>query len=432
MRRVMVWSALVLGVLSHAGRADEQLLPSGFPQAPTAPQPRPPGTAAPVPKVQPQPQPPATDQPKTAPDPKDADRLNDPFAQAREAGGEAARSFNQNFAGDFGGVFYTGTILTVTNATQVVGFTPRVVGQNQTVTVGPGGQKIVTTTPIVVQDPIFAQVPTAQLRTVRIPIAGRYSGILITDNDSPRPTDRVYLGYNYYHQIGAAANPAVGGSNLNREIAGFERTFLDGDASFGMRLPFVQQFGPAGFSNQVVGDLTLLSKFALLGDRRTGNLWSAGLALTAPTGGDGTNFFLADGGSLPHSWLFQPWTGFILNADRAYAQLVTGMLIPTDRRDPTLLNNSLAVGYQLFRGSSSGRAGDGFLTGVTPALEVHVRTPLNHRDPNDVVYFADQVNLTAAVHFRTRRVTFSPAVCVPVAGPRPWDIEAMGYLNVYF
>src|SRR5581483_6760325 len=157
---------------------------------------------------------------------------------------------------------------------------------------------------------------------------------------------------------------------------------------------------------------------------RTGNLWSGGMALTTPTGGGG--LLLADGTSAPHSWLFQPWSGFVWTFDRAYAQGITSMLVPSDRRDPTLVNNSLAMGYLAYRGT------DGFLTGITPAAEVHVRTPLNHRDPNGLVYLQDQVNVTAVVHFRTSRLVFSPAVCVPVVGPRPWNFGAMGFLNFYF
>jgi hypothetical protein len=195
-----------------------------------------------------------------------------------------------------------------------------------------------------------------------------------------------------------------------------------------MRLPFVQQFGPSGVNNQAVGDMTLLSKFVLLGDRQTGSLWSAGMALTTPTGGG--SFLLLDGTTTPHSWLFQPWSGFIWAVDRFYTQGITSMVIPTDRRDPLLYNNSLSAGYLVY--GAGGRAGDGFLTGITPAAEVHVRTPLNHRDPNGLVYVADQVSVTGVVHFRTQRVTFSPAVNVPLTGPKPWAVEAMGYLNVYF
>jgi len=419
MRRAMVWTAVLLGTLTRSAAAGENdAIPSVFPQE-VAPPPRPVTGPQPVPPKGPTP--PAD----TGQNPL-ARRLADPFAQAQEPGGQPARTFDEKFDGDFGGVFYRYTITTgVTLAPVVVGFTPRVVGQTQTVSVGPNGQKVVTTTPVIVQDPIVVQQQVALRQTVRLPLAGRYSGILITDNDNPRPTDRVYLGYSYYDRLGASLNPGVGGSNVNREMVGFESTFLDGDASIGMRLPVIQQYGPAGFTSQVVGDLTVLSKFVLLGDGRAGDVLSAGLVLTTPTGGG--NATLIDGTTAPHSVLFQPWTGFIKVFDRGYAQGITSMLVPTDGRDPTLINNSLAVGYQVYRGTP-----ESFLRTLTPMAEVHVRTPLNHRDPNGSVYFQDQVNLTAGMHVRFRRAVFSPAVIVPVVGPRPWNVEALGYFNYYF
>src|SRR5262249_29857955 len=53
----------------------------------------------------------------------------------------------------------------------------------------------------------------------------------IADNESPRPQDRVFVNYNYFDRI-------LGTSvDLNRETLGFEKTFLDGNASVGMRVP---------------------------------------------------------------------------------------------------------------------------------------------------------------------------------------------------
>ena len=42
------------------------------------------------------------------------------------------------------------------------------------------------------------------------------------------------------------------------------------------------------------------------------------------------------------------------------------------------------------------------------------------------------MNLTTGVHFRTPRAIISPAVCVPLVGPRPWSIEAMCFANWTF
>src|SRR5439155_17942939 len=189
--------------------------------------------------------------------------------------------------------------------------------------------------------------------------------------------------------------PGIGGTDLQRQQVGFEKTFLDGDASFGMRLPFVQQYGQ-GISSQNVGDLTLVFKYAAFNNRQTGDIVSGGLVLTTPTGGGGA--ILSDGTTAPHSWLFQPWGGFVKTFDRAYVMGASNLVVPSDGRDPTLWGNSLAAGYWLYRNDS-----DRLLTGISPVAELHVRTPLNHRDPAGVIFLQDQVNLTTGVHFRTNR-----------------------------
>ena len=370
-------------------------------------------------------------------------RLSLPSVQLTEAGGQPARTANENFDGDFGGVFYKRLVTTgFTTRPRVVGFNQRVTGftptttsnTTQVFTVDNFGRTVVTNTitntvtnvPIIANDPIVVQETVAQQRLVRLTLAARYSGVLITDNDNPRPTDRVYGGYNFYDNLGGRLNPGLGGVDLQRQTVGFEKTFLDGDASFGMRLPFVQQYGPSGVGGtNNVGDLTLIWKYAIVNDRATGNLWSAGLVLTTPTGsGDAT---LWDGSRAPHSVLFQPWTGFVRTFDRAYVQGVTSLVVPTDGRDPTLWNNSVAAGYYVYRNSANA-----WLTAVVPTAELHVRTPLTSRNPNGLAYLQDEVNVTGGVHFRFNRAVLSAAVCVPVAGPRPWSVEAMSFLNFYF
>ena len=367
-------------------------------------------------------------------------RLGNPFAQATEAGGRPSRTANEQFDGDFGGVFYKRVVTTgFTTQPRVVGFTQRVVGftptpgptTTTTTTNGTVGRVVtitntVTNVPIIVNVPIVVQDTVATQRLVRLTLAARYSGVLITDNDNPRPLDRVYGGYNFYDNLGGRLNPGLGGADLQRQTVGFETTFLDGDASFGMRLPFVQQYGPGGVGGtNNVGDLSLIWKYAIYNDRETGDLWSAGLVLTTPTGsGDAT---LWDGSKAPHSVLFQPWTGFVKTFDRAYVQGITSLVVPTDGRDPTLWNNSVAAGYYVYR-----NAANAWLTAVVPTAELHVRTPLSSRNPNGSVYLQDEVNVTGGVHFRFNRAVLSAAVCVPVVGPRPWSVEAMSFFNFYF
>ena len=164
------------------------------------------------------------------------------FARGGEAGGLAAATANPGFDGDFVGITTTRTIVT--------GFTvfEEQIGFRQLVSLDPAGNKVVTNVPITrtVRAPVT--------RTVRLPSVSRYNGIKITDNDGPRPTDRLYAGYNFYSNVNPGLNPGLGAVDVHRETMGFEKTFWDGDASFGMRLPFVQVTGPAGTNASGVGE----------------------------------------------------------------------------------------------------------------------------------------------------------------------------------
>ena len=247
---------------------------------------------------------------------------------------------------------------------------------------------------------------------------------MITDNDSPRPMDRVYFNYNYYDGLNAQMNPGVGNITQNQQMIGFEKTFLNQNASIGMRLPFIQLNGPPGAGADAVGDLSILTKYAFV-NRPNGDVASAGLIITTPTGPSGG--LLCDGTPVPHSVLFQPWAGFVRVYERAYVQGVTSVIAPTDSRDVTFLANSLGVGYWLYRAT-----GDRLLTGIIPVAEIHVRTPLNDRNPNGVVFMQDQLNVTGGLHLRFPRTTFGGSVCIPTLAPRPWNVEAIANFTYWF
>src|SRR5262249_47653896 len=129
----------------------------------------------------------------------------------------------------------------------------------------------------------------ARPRTTRQPIVSG-GAFRIAENESPRPVDRVFATYNYFGN----ANTFGGRDfDLHREVFGFEKTFLGGDASFGLRAPVQQRTGGDG-ANTIDGfaDLSFLFKYAFLNDAETGDVLSAGLVLTIPTGRD---VFLIDG-----------------------------------------------------------------------------------------------------------------------------------------
>jgi len=275
----------------------------------------------------------------------------------------------------------------------------------------------------------------ANSTVLRLAAGSRYNGILNTDNDSPRPTTRAYFGYNYYQGINSTYNGDLGGSDLHRETAAFEYAFMDGSASVGMRLPFIQTTNaPLGTNQNVVGDLSILLKYAFYNDRVSGDIASTGLIVTTPTAGsgnltlsDGSPLILIDGSTLPNSVIFQPWVGGVKMFGSGYLQEITGMIIPANTREPVIFSNSLGAGYFLFQNPK-----DRLINAVVPNVEAHVRIPLNHRDPNEAIFLQDQVNISTGVHFRMPRATISPAINVPVVGPRPWNLEAVVWLNCYF
>jgi hypothetical protein len=301
----------------------------------------------------------------------------------------------------------------------------------------------------------------------------------IAENESPRPEDRVFLDCNYYANVripvengggfAFAVAPfgrvltgsgqlAVTGLDVHRDVIGFEKTFLGGDASIGLRLPFIvgvggnaglqsvqapfsrdpglitataSVSGDPGVRGGQVGDLSLILKYALLNDCNTGNVISTGLLVTVPTGNDLT---AADGSTVNPTYV-QPFVGFVWNTDKLYVHGFSSLAVPTQSSDVTFLFNDLGVGYWLYRDAES----RGLLKGLVPTLELHVNTPLSHRDGFQPApglgptIGEDLLDLTAGIHgVFHRNSTLTLGACVPVTGPRPNDFEIIAQLNLRF
>jgi hypothetical protein len=247
----------------------------------------------------------------------------------------------------------------------------------------------------------------------------------ITENESPRPQDRVFLFYNYFNNVGGQfKGPGVGQLDVHRETAGFEKTFLNGEASIGMRLPYLQFDG--GPDSTDLGDLSIIGKFTLLDDRDSGLFLSSGLVVTAPTGG--VDFLTASRGTF-HPTLLQPYVGYIWGQDRFFVQGFNSLVVPLDDRDVTIFFSDIALGYTAYRSDCGGG-----LSSVTPVFEVHVTTPLNHRGSEAFpLGVADIVDLTLGTHFvLNRHAVLTLGVCTPVTGPQPFDVEGIVQFNYRF
>src|SRR5262249_53147587 len=124
---------------------------------------------------------------------------------------------------------------------------------------------------------------------------------------------------------GAVGRVALQGRQPESHFGG-EKTFLDGDASIELRLPLntlsADSGSGLGGTNTDIGDLTIVGKYAFWRDRQSGDLLSAGLAVTAPTGPD--NFANSHIQTF-HSTLLQPFVGYIWNLDKWFVQGFTAI-----------------------------------------------------------------------------------------------------------
>jgi hypothetical protein len=244
----------------------------------------------------------------------------------------------------------------------------------------------------------------------------------ITENESPRPQDRAFATYNYFNNVSPV--PGLRQTDVHREVIGFERTFLEGDASFGMRLPILQVYGDQNIMHQDIGDLTVVMKFAFLNDHETGNVASAGVVLTFPTGGS----FLPRGTPDIHDTLIQPWVGGIANFGDFFLMGFSSFVIPTDSRDVLFWANDLSLGYRAYS------CNEGLITSITPMLEGHLITPLNHRGINTFpIGLQDIFDVTFATRFGIgQQATLGLGLVVPLTGPKPFDWEAQVQFNYNF
>jgi hypothetical protein len=260
--------------------------------------------------------------------------------------------------------------------------------------------------PYIEQDNI--QDGTSNTRTVRVfPLVTSYGPLKIAENESPVPRDRVFATYNYYSD--------VLDTDFHRETFGFEKTFLDGDASFGIRVPVFQFRG-----DSEIDDFNLITKFVLL--RKESGVLTGGLAVSAPVHG----YEPVEGGDKEHIPLIQPYVGYLWRKGNFFVHGFTSIAVPTDDVLPTVLFNDIGVGYRFDRDGPC-------LTAITPTFEVHVNTPLSNRDSGDPERRRDSVDLTAGAHFELwGKHTLGFAVGTTVTNPRLFDVEGLVSLNINF
>jgi hypothetical protein len=255
------------------------------------------------------------------------------------------------------------------------------------------------------------------------------SGVFkIAENENVQPQDRIFFNYNYYYNVNADGRPAgIPSADVHREVIGFEKTFLDRRASFGLRLPYLQKEGDGGVDFlDGFGDMTAVFKYAFWYDPEGGRIASGGVVVAAPTG----RAIKVPGMSDIRPTVFAPWVGVLGRGDRAWVQAFSQIAAPFDARDATLWFNDIALGYTVYQRTDN----DSFLTGVAPTIEVHANTPLSHRGSfSTVIGVPDWVTLIGGTHFTfNQRATLTLGIGTPVTGPRIYDLEAVCQFNWRF
>jgi hypothetical protein len=266
----------------------------------------------------------------------------------------------------------------------------------------------------------------------------KLTGLKISDNQSPIPQDRFFYSFNYFDNLNASVDrhqlSPISNLQVYHQLFGIEKTFLDGRASIGIRVPLntislnsSANVTGLGGTSTAPGDLSIFLKYVLY--QKGSNLISTGFQVTPPTGPG------AFGGKKYYSYFrdtqIQPFVGYLFQRDRFYAQGFTSIDVPTTSQDVTLLFNDVGIGYYVYRAVEPNK----FLTAIVPTAEIHVTTPLNHRgfSATDLASTPDIVNMTFGtnVEFR-RRAVVSVAYVTPVTGPKPFNAELALLLNIKF
>ena len=127
-----------------------------------------------------------------------------------------------------------------------------------------------------------------------LPIYAAARNVKVSENQSPRPQDRIYFNFNYYNNVDSTINrrdlSPVTQMKAYTYLFGIEKTFNDGKGSIGFRVPLdtltanSSQNVLSTPTSTAAGNLSIIAKYILEQNVKTGSLISAGLAITAPTG----------------------------------------------------------------------------------------------------------------------------------------------------
>jgi hypothetical protein len=309
---------------------------------------------------------------------------------------------------------------------QAASATPQMLGDSLSYTMG-GSRAISSSSSIISSGGVSGSASSAAIAPVRS-LGG--SSFKTSDNDSPRPVDRAFLAVDYFTRVlHSIRDQAFGGPapslRLARQMFGFEKTFIDGNASFEMRVPFFQVHDTGGLSLSDIGDVTLLTKFAFVNehDQDADRVFTVGVALTAPTG---PNDVVA--GTTINPTILQPYVGYLFGNRDWFVQGFSEVAISLSDTVPTVWFNDVGVDYYAYRGS-----GCSFIQALVPTVEAHLTTPFGKQGSGATpVGVLDTLVLTGGFHVVFKNALLTLGYEFPVTGPQPFESEYVVQFNYLY
>ena len=299
-------------------------------------------------------------------------------------------------------------------------------------------------------------------RPTDFPSASSFSGLRISENNFALPQDRVWLGYNHFHN--AYLQPG-GDISLDRFVMGMEKTFFGGSSSVEFRLPMSAGIsldsafvGPTAYSGGSFGNLSFILKRVLFANDKS--VLAFGLGIEVPTGSEShasdTLNGLAEVTVDPAAVYLTPYLGAMRRFDDIwFAQGFLQVDVPTGgdslivslsggpaesfkMNQPPLLQVDVGLGAWLLT------PGTGNSFGLAATSEIHVATALADADTFTVADPLTLPNVFINVDSSIRTVVNSThglqaslpngwalrtGVAVPLLTERIFDTEILVQLN---
>lgn len=344
-----------------------------------------------------------------------------------------------------------GVLITQGGRQQLMGgFPGSTPGQNLTL---PGGGPINNNDLYI----ILNTVATAGGMALSLPEPGGFSRYTrISQNTSPIPMDRVFTNYNYLNSV-------LNGTGTSQFMVGFERTFLDGNASVQVNIPLSSTLSStqrldngASATDAELGNISVWFKYLAY---KSDNLaLSAGLGVNTPTADDVVVYSTLNS-TTPllrvrnESVMLNPFVGAVYRAsDCFFVQNFTQVDIDTNGnpvavggsnigrlRSATLFSTGFGAGYVVYQNDDS----CSMISRIVPMTEIHYTSDLGTGSTftsaagtvtsrtNNI----DVLNLTAGTN-----ISFGPnanlnvGVGVPVSGntDRQYNWQCFAQLNILF